>query len=185
MKHLRIEDETHIRDKHGKVGLIVHHVSSGGSGHKAKSRGQNKRNLGPQKQSFKKAVNQNPNSKPNRIGPWQIGYYVRECKDCKSGQVAHVFKKVNDMVANIGATVNVCEQRESFHTYRPTPPATTVVCADGQRVEFQGRYAVLLKFIRGEWVTLRDLLCVPTISKGAVSADKFDKGGFKMELEKG
>nr|KAJ0201565.1 hypothetical protein LSAT_V11C600328030 [Lactuca sativa] len=37
----------------------------------------------------------------------------------------------------------------------------------------------------GVLVTLRDVLHVPTISKGLVFADKFDKGGFKMELEKG
>nr|KAJ0191073.1 hypothetical protein LSAT_V11C800452390 [Lactuca sativa] len=54
MKHLRIEDETRIRDKHGKVGSSVHPVSDGGFGHKTKSRGQKKRNLGPKKQSFKK-----------------------------------------------------------------------------------------------------------------------------------
>jgi Integrase core domain/GAG-pre-integrase domain len=34
-------------------------------------------------------------------------------------------------------------------------------------------------------VTLRDVLHVPTISKGLVSAEKFDKAGFKMVLEKG
>ncbi|KAJ9557005.1 hypothetical protein OSB04_011619 [Centaurea solstitialis] len=33
--------------------------------------------------------------------------------------------------------------------------------------------------------SLSDALRVPTISKGLVSADKFNKGGFKMELENG
>nr|KAJ0208144.1 hypothetical protein LSAT_V11C500251290 [Lactuca sativa] len=36
-------EETHIKDKRVKAGLSVHHVSSWGSGHKAKSRGQNKK----------------------------------------------------------------------------------------------------------------------------------------------
>nr|KAJ0224347.1 hypothetical protein LSAT_V11C100034090 [Lactuca sativa] len=89
VKHLHIEEETRVRDKCGKVRSSVHHVSAGGSGHKTKSGGRNKRNLGPTKQSFKK---------PN------IGHYVRECKDHKSGSVAHALEQVTDMVAsmNIG-----------------------------------------------------------------------------------
>nr|KAJ0226173.1 hypothetical protein LSAT_V11C100009710 [Lactuca sativa] len=64
------------------------------------------------------------------------------------------------------ATVHVYGQQESFRTYRPIPPVT-------------------VEFSCGECVTLRDVLHVPTISNGLVSADKFDKGGFKMELENG
>nr|KAJ0196670.1 hypothetical protein LSAT_V11C700373400 [Lactuca sativa] len=50
------------RDKYGKVRSNVHHVSAGGSGHKTKFGGQNKRNMKPKKQSFKKPSHQNPNS---------------------------------------------------------------------------------------------------------------------------
>nr|KAJ0210205.1 hypothetical protein LSAT_V11C400170140 [Lactuca sativa] len=49
MKHLRIEEETRIKDKRGKLGWSVHHVSAVGYGHKTRSWGQNKRNLGPKK----------------------------------------------------------------------------------------------------------------------------------------
>nr|KAJ0208554.1 hypothetical protein LSAT_V11C500296230 [Lactuca sativa] len=65
------------------------------------------------------------------------------------------------------------------------PPGMVVVCANGHRVEVQGRGDFYLKFTRGEWVTLSKVLHVHTISKGLVYADKFHKGGFKMELEKG
>ncbi|XP_052624872.1 uncharacterized protein LOC128132378 [Lactuca sativa] len=71
MKHLRIEEETRIRDKRGKVGQSVHQVSAGSSSHKGKSGGQNK-NFGPKKQSFKKPGHQNPNSKPKRVGPCHV-----------------------------------------------------------------------------------------------------------------
>nr|KAJ0199223.1 hypothetical protein LSAT_V11C600310790 [Lactuca sativa] len=155
--------------------------------------------LGRFKQSFKKPGHQNPNSNPKRAKPCHIGKYARECKDRKSGLVAHAVEKVTDMVASVnlgdtfmissltraicargwfmdtGATVHVCGQRESFRAYRPMPHGTVVICVAGHRVEALGR---------GD-LTLRDVLHVPTISKGLVSADKFDKGGFKMVLEKG
>ncbi|XP_023746718.1 uncharacterized protein LOC111894857 [Lactuca sativa] len=138
MKHLCIEEETRIRDKHGKVGSSVHHVSVGGSSHKGKSRGQNKKNLGPKKQSFKKPGHSNPNSKLKRTGHChvcgEIRHYARECKDRKSGPVAHAVEQVTNMVASVnlgeifvissltraisargwfvdtGATVHVCGQ---------------------------------------------------------------------------
>nr|KAJ0185273.1 hypothetical protein LSAT_V11C900468360 [Lactuca sativa] len=191
MKLLRIEEETHIRDKRGKVGSSVHHVSTGGFCYKNKFGGQNKRNLGPKKQSCKKPSHQNPSSRLKRAGPChicrEIRHYARECKDRKSGLVAHTVKQVTDMVANVNlgeifmissltraicargwfidtrATVHVCGQRESFHTHRPMPTGMVVVCADGHKFEVQGRGDVHLKFTR----------------------DKFDKEGFNMELEKG
>nr|KAJ0205914.1 hypothetical protein LSAT_V11C500251280 [Lactuca sativa] len=57
-------------------------------------------------------------------------------------------------------------------------PGTVVVCTDGHRAEVQGRGDVRVKFTR-------DVLHIHSISKGFVSSDKFDKGGFKMKLEKG
>nr|KAJ0214455.1 hypothetical protein LSAT_V11C400178990 [Lactuca sativa] len=62
---------------------------------------------------------------------------------------------------------------------------TIVIFADGHKAEVLGRGDVQVKFTCGAWVTLRDVLRVPTISKGLVSTDKFDKGGFKMVLERG
>nr|KAJ0187483.1 hypothetical protein LSAT_V11C900478910 [Lactuca sativa] len=213
MKHLHIEEETRIRDKRAKVGLSVHHVSAGGSSHKGKFGGQNKKTLGPKKQSFKKPSHLNPNLKPKRVGPCHVcgetGHYARECKDRKSGPVVHAVEQLTDMVESVnlgeifmisslnralcargwfidnGATVHVCGQKESFHTYHLTPPRTVVVCTDGHRAEVLGRGDTLIQHTRGECVTLRDILHVPTISKGLVYADKFDKGGFKMELEVG
>ncbi|XP_052625720.1 uncharacterized protein LOC128132793 [Lactuca sativa] len=81
MKHLRIKEETRIRDKKGKVGQSVHQVSAGSSSHKGKYGGQNKKNFGPKKQKFKKPGHQNPNSKPKRAGPChvcgEIGHYAK------------------------------------------------------------------------------------------------------------
>ncbi|CAI9287608.1 unnamed protein product [Lactuca saligna] len=59
-----------------------------------------------------------------------------------------------------GTTVHICGQRESFYTYRPMLHRMVVICADSHRAEVQGR------------------------GDGLVSTDKFDKGGFKMVLEK-
>nr|KAJ0197577.1 hypothetical protein LSAT_V11C700367030 [Lactuca sativa] len=206
MKHLCIEEVTHIMDKRGKVKSSVHHVSVGGSSHKCKSGGQNKKNLGPKKQSFKKPSHQNPNSKPKRTGPCyvygEIGHYARECKitnqdrlhmqpsSVNLGEILMISSLTREICArgwfvDIGATVNICGHRENFRTYRVMPHGTVVICANGHRAEVLGSGDVHVKFTRGEWVTLRDILHVPTISKGLVSTDKFDKGGFKMVLEKG
>nr|KAJ0198077.1 hypothetical protein LSAT_V11C700349460 [Lactuca sativa] len=82
------------------------------------------------------------------------------------------------------ANVNVCGQRDSFHTYHPIPPGTIFFCADSHRAEVQGRGDVRLMLTHGEWVTLRDVLHVPTISKGFVSTAKFTKFGSRMSLRK-
>nr|KAJ0209478.1 hypothetical protein LSAT_V11C400170410 [Lactuca sativa] len=165
MKHLRIEDETHIRYKRGKVRSRVHHVSIGGSGHKTKYGEQNKRNLGPKKQTFKKPSHQNPNSKPKRVRPCyvygEIGHYARECKDRKLGPITHTVEQVTNMVASVNlgeilmifsltraicarglfvdirSIMHICGQRESFRTCRPMPLRTVVVCVDSHRVEVQ------------------------------------------------
>ena len=84
-----------------------------------------------------------------------------------------------------GATVHVCGQRHHFRTYRPAASGTGVVCADGHRAEVLGVGNVCLKFKDGCWVTLRDVLHVPAITKGLVAADKFDRVGFKMEIWNG
>lgn len=72
MKLLHIEEEACTMDKCGKFGLSVHNLSARGSSHKGKSGVQNKRNLAPKKQSFKKPDYQqqkNPNLKPKRVEP--------------------------------------------------------------------------------------------------------------------
>ncbi|KAL6544724.1 hypothetical protein OROMI_023586 [Orobanche minor] len=75
LKHLRIEEETRNRDKGGKVGSSVHHVSAGGSGNKGKSGGQDRKNFGPKKTNFKRPGNQqqkNHISKPKRSGACHV-----------------------------------------------------------------------------------------------------------------
>ncbi|CAI9278375.1 unnamed protein product [Lactuca saligna] len=154
----------------------IHLLMAGSSSHKGNSRGQNKKNFGPKKQSFKKPGHQNPNSKPKRAGPCHIfgemGHYARECKDRKSVPVAHAVEKVTDMVASVnlgeifmissltraicargwfvdtGATVHVCGHRERFNTYQPKPQGTVVIYADGHRAEVLGKGDVQLKFTR-------------------------------------
>ncbi|KAJ9542149.1 hypothetical protein OSB04_028655 [Centaurea solstitialis] len=216
MKHLRIEEETRIRDKRGKASSNVHHVTGSSNQKNKQSWGQNKvKNFGPKKQSFKRPGNQKPkfNNKPKKAGPCHVcgetGHYARECKDRKSGPVANAVDEVANLVANVdlggvymissltravaargwfvdtGATIHVCGQRRYFSTYRPAPAGTVVVCADGHRADVLGIGDVTLRFKRGRTVVLTDALHVPTISKGLVSADKFDKGGFKMVLENG
>nr|KAJ0220528.1 hypothetical protein LSAT_V11C200071590 [Lactuca sativa] len=97
IKHLHIEEKTCFEDKGSKVELSVHHLSGGGFVHMDTSRGRNKRNLEPKKQSFKKPCNHNPNSKPKRVSPFlvcrEIGHYVSECKDRKSVRTTHVVKQ--------------------------------------------------------------------------------------------
>ncbi|KAJ9561598.1 hypothetical protein OSB04_006758 [Centaurea solstitialis] len=205
MKHLRIEEETRIRDKRGKAISNVHHVT----GKKQAVMGQNKvKNFGPKKQSFKRSGNQKPkfNNKPKKSGPCHVcgetGHYARECKDRKSGPVANAVEEVANLVANVnlggvymissltravaargwfvdtGATIHVCGQRRCFDTYRPVPAGL---------LWFALMVIVLMCWVLviGRTVVLTDALHVPTIPKGLVSADKFDKGGFKMVLENG
>ncbi|KAJ9561599.1 hypothetical protein OSB04_006759 [Centaurea solstitialis] len=188
MKHLRIEEETRIRDKRGKAISNVHHVTGSSNQKNKQSWGQNKvKNFGPKKQSFKRSGNQKPkfNNKPKKSGPCHVcgetGHYARECKDRKSGPVANAVEEVANLVANVnlggvymissltravaargwfvdtGATIHVCGQRRCFDTYRPVP-------------------AGLLWFA---------LMVIVLMCWGLVSADKFDKGGFKMVLENG
>ncbi|KAJ9566879.1 hypothetical protein OSB04_002845 [Centaurea solstitialis] len=207
LKHLCIKEETRNRDKRGKASSNVHHVTGSSNQKNKQSWGQNKvKNFGPKKQSFKRPGNQKPkfNNKPKRTGPCHVcgetGHYARECKDRKSRPVANAVEEVANLVANVdlggiymissltravaargwfvdtGATIHVCGQRRYFGTYRPAPAGTVVVCADGHRADVLGI---------GRTVVLTDALHAPTISKGLVSADKFDKAGFKMVLENG
>ncbi|KAJ9565839.1 hypothetical protein OSB04_001805 [Centaurea solstitialis] len=108
MKHLRIEEETRIRDKRGKASSNVHHVSGSSNQKNKQSWGQNKvNNFGPKKQSFKRSGNQKPkfNNKPKKSGPCHVcgetGHYARECKDRKSGPVANAVEGVANLVANV------------------------------------------------------------------------------------
>ncbi|KAJ9547395.1 hypothetical protein OSB04_019938 [Centaurea solstitialis] len=204
LKHLRIEEETRNRDKCGKASSSVHQVTGSSNQKNKQSWGQNKvKNFGPKKQSFKKPGNQKPkfNNKPKKSGPCHVcgetGHYARECKDRKSGPVANAVEEVANLVANVdlGGVYMISSLtramaargwfRRDFNTYRPIPAGTHVVCADGHRADVLGIGDITLRFKRGRTIVLIDALHVPTISKGLVSADKFDKGGFKMELENG
>ncbi|KAJ9536585.1 hypothetical protein OSB04_un000234 [Centaurea solstitialis] len=206
LKHLRIEEETRYRDKRSKASSSVHQVTGSSNQKNKQSWGQNK------KQSFKKLGNQKPkyNNKPKKSGPCHVcgetGHYARECKDRKSGPVANAVEEVANLVANVdlggvymissltrataargwfvdtGATIHICGQRRDFNTYRP---GLMWFCVDGHCADVLGIGDITLRFKRGRTVVLSDALHVPTISKGLVSADKFDKGGFKMELENG
>ena len=215
MKHLRIEEEARNRDRKGKGVSSVHHVSGGGSGQKGKTGFKNKKGLAPKKKEFKKPNPQHNNQQKRTgrchvCG--EIGHYARECPDRKSGAAhgsANTVEDLTNMVASVeigkvsmistltrvvaargwfmdsGATVHVCGSESDFQTYRSVPRGTVVVCADGHRVGVSGTGTVLLKFRNGARVTLRDVLHVPGISKGLVSADKFDKNGYKLVIENG
>ena len=142
----------------------------------------------------------------------ETGHYARECSQRKSGSTvgstsAIDIEKVTNLVANVGlgdvnmlsqytrvvacrgwfldsgATVHVCGNRGSFLTYESVPQGTVVVCADGHRVEVRGKGTVRLNFRDGRMVTLQDVLHVPGITKGLVSADKFDRNGYKMVIK--
>ncbi|KAF5775122.1 putative RNA-directed DNA polymerase [Helianthus annuus] len=142
----------------------------------------------------------------------ETGHYARECSQRKSGSTvgstsAIDVEKVTNLVANVGlgevnmlsqytrivacrgwfldsgATVHVCGNRGSFLTYAPVPQGTVVVCADGHRVEVRGKGTVRLNFRDGQVVTLQDVLHVPGITKGLVSADKFDRNGYKLVIK--
>ncbi|KAJ9567237.1 hypothetical protein OSB04_003203 [Centaurea solstitialis] len=159
LKHLRIEEETRNRDKRGKASSNVHHVTGSSNQKNKQSWGQNKvKNFGPKKQSFKRPGNQKPkfNNKPKRIGPCHVcGETGHYARECKDRKSGPVANAVEE-VANLVANVDL------GGVYMTNPVAA-----------------------RGRTVVLIDTLHVPTISKGLVSADKFDKGGFKMVLENG
>ncbi|KAI3496568.1 hypothetical protein L1887_38933 [Cichorium endivia] len=142
----------------------------------------------------------------------ETGHYARECSQRKSGPSngsANVVEELTHLVANVGlgrvntissltravaargwfldsgATVHVCGSESSFRTYGPVPEGTIVVCADGHRVRVHGKGTVVLKFRNGRRVTLQDVLHVPGISKGLISADKFDNNGYKLVIQNG
>ena len=62
------------------------------------------------------------------------------------------------------------------------PHGTFIICADGHRDEVLGRGDVRVNFTHGQWITLRDVLHVSTISKGLVSANKLTRVGSRWCL---
>ncbi|KAK9049048.1 hypothetical protein SSX86_031984, partial [Deinandra increscens subsp. villosa] len=185
---------------------------SGGSGQKGKSAQKWKKPLGPKKQVFKKPQQSNNQAK-KRSGKCHVcgetGHYARECDQRKSAPAsANAVAEITHLVANVdlgnihmvaqrstrilacrgwfldsGATVHVNGNRGAFITYEPVPEGTEVICADGHGVEVRGKGTVQLNFANGQPVILHDVFHVPGVTKGLVSADKFDRNGFKLVIK--
>nr|KAJ0209234.1 hypothetical protein LSAT_V11C400174680 [Lactuca sativa] len=175
MKHLSIEEETHVRDKCGKFGSSMYYLLAKVYGHKGKCERHKKKEIGTKETELQ-----------------ETGEY----KDHKSRPTTHEVEQATGIVQNvslgeifmISSLTQAISSRGCFLDTRAIVHCLHLLSIiigdgrDGHKAELQGRHDVRLKFTHGNWVTLREFLHVPTISNELGFVDKFDKGGFKMEL---
>ena len=211
-KHLRIEEESRIRDGsflNSNPKVNVNNVQSGSN--------KTHKHLKAKSKGFKRSKPYDPTKdKKNRpcFHCGKKGHYIRECRFLKnqkkdSGSPSDVANAVEEIIAMVeamqigvltevhmaavantsdwwfdsGATVHVCNDKAQFKNYVETTDGQEVLMGNNSAVKVLERGNIELLFTSGKKLILTNVLYVPEIKKNLVSANLLCKKGIKAVLE--
>nr|GEX12782.1 zinc finger, CCHC-type [Tanacetum cinerariifolium] len=166
-KHLRIEEETPIREKNlnGASSSKVNYVDSGKN-----NKGNDKKRKG-----HIKCYCKNPEKKNQNLNK----------KDESANAELHMASMIttNDWWYDSGATTHVCNNRDLFKTYKEIEYGHGVMMGDDHTSKVIGLGNVEIQLTSEKKLTLMNVLHVPNIRKNLVSGFKFCKSGVKVVIE--
>ncbi|KAL0451904.1 UNVERIFIED_CONTAM: hypothetical protein Slati_1168500 [Sesamum latifolium] len=166
LKHLRIEEETCVRDK-------VHGVQS------SSKKGHIKKDC-----RFKKQKKEVPNVQVAEanvdeivamVTNWHISF-VTELNMATTVQS-------NDWWYDSGATIHVCNDKNLFKDYEIATEGQKVLMGNANTAAVLGKGSVEVHFTSGKKLLLTNVLHVPEIRKNLVSAALLCKKGLKAVIE--
>ncbi|KAH7676279.1 RNA-directed DNA polymerase protein, partial [Dioscorea alata] len=187
-KHLRIEEETRIRDgkrfgKESDSNLNFIDV--------------NKSNRFGKKRKFMdvNTNSDNSGSKKNKtcFHCKKKGHFKKECRFWKKMKKDHIsmitevnmaaFSNTNGWWYDSGATIHICNDKNLFKDYEIAADGHEVLMGNHNAVKVHGKGTVEIFFTSGKKLTLINVLHVPEVRKNLVSGNLLCKGGFKTVLE--
>ncbi|GKE26849.1 hypothetical protein Tco_1442233, partial [Tanacetum coccineum] len=162
-KHLRIEEETRIREKN----------LNGSSSSKVNYDDSRKNNEGNDKKI-----------KVEQVDTIEITAMVSEM-NIGMIQELHMASvtTTDDWWYDSGATTHVWNNRNLFKTYKETEDGHEVMMGDNHTSKVIDSGNVEIQFTSGKKLTLMNVLHVPNISKNLVSSFKLYKSGVKVVIE--
>lgn len=121
------------------------------------------------------------------------GHFKNECRskkkekeEAKESNFAAVISEINTLEdvsewwIDSGATRHVCNNRNSFTTYKPVEEGIVLYMGNSSSANVKGIGKVDLNFTSGKTVTLNDVYHVPEIRKNLVFGGLLNKHGFKL-----
>ncbi|GKA27964.1 glucose-6-phosphate isomerase 1, chloroplastic [Tanacetum coccineum] len=192
-KHLRIEEETRIREKNlnGASSSKVNYVDSGKN-----NKGNDKKRKGTWNSSKDNKKDKKPLSEVVCYKCGEKGHIKRYCKNPKKknqnsnkkDESANVVEQelhmasvttTDDWWYDSGATTHVCNNRDLFKTYKETKDGHEVMMGDNHTSKVICTGNVEIQFTSGKKLTLMNVLHVPNIRKNLVSGFKLCKSRVK------
>ncbi|GJW59609.1 zinc finger, CCHC-type containing protein [Tanacetum coccineum] len=197
-KHLRIKEETRIREKNinGASTSKVNYVDSGRN-----NKGNDKKRKGTWNSSKDNKKDRKPLSK---VVCYKCGdkgnikcYYKNPKKKNENSNkkdksanaveqelhTASVTTTTDDWWCDSGATTHVCNNKDLFKTYKETEDGHEVMMGDNHTSKVIVSGNVEIQFTSGKTLTLMNVLHVQYIRKNLVSSFKLCKSGVKDVIE--
>ncbi|GJU69297.1 zinc finger, CCHC-type containing protein [Tanacetum coccineum] len=181
-KHLRIEEETRIREKNlnGASSSKVNYVDSGKN-----NKGNDKKRKGTWNSSKNnKTIRKTRNHCLRLCVTKQVDTteFTATVSEINIGMIQELHmanvSTTNDWWYDSGATTHVCNNKDLFKTYKETEDGHEVMMGDNHTLKVIGSGNVEIQFTSGKKLTLMNVLHVPNIRKNLVS-------GFKLCIEQG
>nr|GEY71176.1 glucose-6-phosphate isomerase 1, chloroplastic [Tanacetum cinerariifolium] len=159
LKHLRIEEETRIREKNlnGASSSKVNYVDSGKN-----NKGNNKKRKGTWNSSKENKKDKKPLSKELHMAS---------------------VTTTDDWWYDSGATTHVCNNRYLYKSYKETEDGHEVMTGNNHTSKVIGSGNMEIQFTSGKKLILMNVLHVSNIRKNLVSGFKLCKSGVKAVIE--
>ncbi|GJW92555.1 retrovirus-related pol polyprotein from transposon TNT 1-94 [Tanacetum coccineum] len=190
-KHLRIEEETRIREKNPNGASTFKNNKKDKKPlfevmcYKCGEKGHIKRYC-----KNPKKKNQNSNKKDesaNAVEQVDTTEITAMVSEMNIGMIQELHMAsvttTDDWWYDSGATTHVCNNRDLFKTYKETEDGHEVMMGDNHTSKVIGSGNVEIQFTSGKKLTLINVLHVPNIRKNLVSGFKLCKSGVKAVIE--